>query len=324
VAVGQPGYAGDRAANADQAAAAQALFDQGRALLEQGLAAEACPKFAESQRLDPGIGTMLWLADCYDGAGQTASAWATFKEAAAAAALRKDPRVKVALDRAAQIEPKLSLLKILLPPEATVQGIQVWRDGILVESAQLGLPVPLDPGIHTIKVGAPNRKPWSTSVDLVDGTLAITIPLLEQREHAAEAMTPPPNAPTPIPAAEEHETLPSTPHGMGTQRIAGLTAGAVGVVGLVVGSIFGITAKSTYDQSNGNGHCVNNMCDATGKKDRSDANSLATVSTVVMVVGAVGVACGGILYLTAPQGRPISFGASLALGGARLEIGTSW
>ena len=37
----------------DEKAAAQVLFEQGRALVERGAFADACPKFAESQRLDP-------------------------------------------------------------------------------------------------------------------------------------------------------------------------------------------------------------------------------------------------------------------------------
>src|SRR5262245_36723730 len=65
----------------DKRPAAQALFDQGRALVTLGRFAEACPKLAESLRLDPGIGTMLWLADCYENVGRSASAWATFREA---------------------------------------------------------------------------------------------------------------------------------------------------------------------------------------------------------------------------------------------------
>jgi tetratricopeptide (TPR) repeat protein len=65
-------------------AAAQTLFDEGRKLMAKGMFADACPKLAESQKLDPGVGTQFNLSDCYEKMGQTASAWAGFLEAASA------------------------------------------------------------------------------------------------------------------------------------------------------------------------------------------------------------------------------------------------
>jgi len=81
-------------------AAAQTLFDEGRRLMAAGKLADACPKLAESQKLDPGVGTQFHLSDCYERFGQTASAWAGFLEVAAAAkSAGQNDREKVARDR---------------------------------------------------------------------------------------------------------------------------------------------------------------------------------------------------------------------------------
>src|SRR5437868_5846248 len=71
-------------------AAADVLFEQGRELLNSGSIAAACPKLEESLRLDRGIGTMLYLAECWKRAGKTASAWAQFREAEDLAAREND------------------------------------------------------------------------------------------------------------------------------------------------------------------------------------------------------------------------------------------
>ena len=63
---------------------AQALFDDARRLVDQGDVEQACPKFEESNRLDPGIGVQFRLADCYEQVGRLARAWITFVDVAAA------------------------------------------------------------------------------------------------------------------------------------------------------------------------------------------------------------------------------------------------
>src|SRR5262245_8870421 len=74
-----------RAQDAMNKATAEALFADGRRLVGAGDYAAACPKFAASQKLDPGVGTALNLADCYERMGRWASAWAEFRSAASAA-----------------------------------------------------------------------------------------------------------------------------------------------------------------------------------------------------------------------------------------------
>jgi hypothetical protein len=66
------GIAAASAAHADVAerrAAAQALFDEGRRLMSDAAYEAACAKFQASYELDPGLGTLLHQADCYEKVG---------------------------------------------------------------------------------------------------------------------------------------------------------------------------------------------------------------------------------------------------------------
>jgi hypothetical protein len=313
-------------ATTDQKAAAQVLFEGGRALVEQGRFAEACPKFAESQKLDPGIGTLLWLADCYEGSGQSASAWATFKEAAAAASQVHDKREQVARQRAQILEPKLPRLMILVSPEAASQGLVVERDGVAIGAPQWGLPVPLDPGVHTLQAKAPDRKPWTTTVQLPASpeTLQVTIPVLDAIEAPPAPAPPIPIVPPSMIDASPKETTPASAPGS-TQRTVGLAVAGAGLVGVGVGTYFSLHAKSTYDAATSSGHCqANNQCDATGKQDRANAFSQATVATVTMAVGAGAIATGVVLYFIAPKREPVAIALAPSARGGAVHLSLDW
>src|SRR5258708_3181799 len=72
-------------AHANDVAMAQSLFDDAKKLVGEGRYADACVKFEQSQKLDPGMGTLFNLADCFEHVGKTASAWAGFLDVAAQA-----------------------------------------------------------------------------------------------------------------------------------------------------------------------------------------------------------------------------------------------
>ncbi len=287
-----PGVAS--AQSAQDKAAADVLFQQGKKLMLDNKFSDACPKFAESLRLDTGLGTMLWLADCYERSGKTASAWGQFQEAAETAAKTKDAREKVARERSKQLEPRLVKLQVVVAESNVVPGLEVRRDGSLIGKPLWGTAVPIDPGSHELVATAPGFKTWEGSIDAsaVGKTATVTIPKLTPDEA-------PKDAPVVVVAPKE---LPKGDRG-NMQRTIGLVAGGVGVVGVGLGVVFGLSAKSKLADSNANGHCQpNNHCDEIGFQSRSDSKDAATLSTVAFAVGGVALAAGAVLYFTAPKG----------------------
>ena len=177
-------------------ATAQALFDDAQTLIKSKRYADACPKLAESLRLDPALGTKLYLADCYEKNGQTASAWVLFREAAEQARIAgQAERMKKANDRVAALALRLCRLRVDVAVEAEVTGVEVKRDGTVLGPASWGTSVPLNPGEHVIEAEAPGKKRWSTKVTLKDGEtvpVAVMVPTLEDLPKP-----PPPPVPEP-------------------------------------------------------------------------------------------------------------------------------
>src|SRR4051812_7008556 len=162
----RPAWAQPGGGAAADKATAEVLFDQGKALLLEGKLAEACPKLAESLRLDTGIGTMLYLAECYERSGMTASAWAQFREAQATASKDGDAREKIAKERADLLEPKLSRFSVMVPSASDVAGLVVTRDGTPIGRAAWGVDAPIDPGRHVIGASAPGRQLRETTIEI--------------------------------------------------------------------------------------------------------------------------------------------------------------
>src|SRR3954462_4312170 len=105
IALAAPGAAQAQAQpDAQQKAAAEALFDEGRQLFAQGQIEQACRKFEQSQDVAPGVGILLYLGDCYERVGRLASAWATFRSAASkASASGQAERARVADEHARKL-----------------------------------------------------------------------------------------------------------------------------------------------------------------------------------------------------------------------------
>ncbi len=182
----------------DPVALAETLFQDGKRLLEQGDARAACPKLAESLRLDRATGTLLALAMCHEVEGRLASAWAEYLEVVARA--KKDGRAdreEAARQYAHALEARLSTLSIAVPAAvAQIPGLAVQRDGLALEAPAWSTAVPVDPGRHVVVAAAPGRRGWTTSVT-VNGPAdhqTVTVPLLPPEDRRGALLAAPPDA----------------------------------------------------------------------------------------------------------------------------------
>jgi hypothetical protein len=284
----------------------EALFADGKKLVGEGRLDLACPKFLASYKLDARIGTLLNLADCYERNGQLASAWARFLEVKPRAEQAKQQeRADYAAQHAAALDARVARLTIVVP--SPVDGLEVKRDGVLVDPSSYGVAVPVDKGAHVVTAAAPHKRSWSANaIVATDGERpTLTVSLVDEQTAAVFVHVAPPPPPV-LPVAEPASSAPpaDTASGSNGRRIVGLVMAGVGVVGVGVGAGFGIAAlgknsdASPYCGQNGAGK---NDCSGPGVGYRADAVSSGNLSTIFFAAGAALVTAGLVVWLTAPS-----------------------
>ena len=274
--------------NASSRTLAVQLFDEAEALFAKDKVAEACPKYAESYRLDPQLGVLIYLAECYEKNAQLASAWGTFREAEEIARKRGDNRAEHARERAAALEPRLSYVVIQVPQKAKLPGLEVLRDGEAIAPVLWGSRAAIDAGKHHIAVRAPGHQPWERDVVIAKegSSTSVDVPVLQ----AAPAGTGTPDVTRATPGT--------------SQRIAAIAVGGLGLVGVGVGGFFGLSAQASLSDSK-NLCNERNICTERGDELRDSAKSKALIATVATGVGAAALVTAGVLWFTAPKTAPL-------------------
>jgi serine/threonine-protein kinase len=295
--------------------AAEALFEDARTLVSAGKYAEACPKFADSQRLDPSPSTLLNLASCWEKLGRTATAWATYREAESAASAAHRPEYVTAAQRHAEaLAPRLA--RLILSVQQPVAGLQLTEDGAAVAASEWGTAIPIDPGVHTLEATAPGYKPWSGKVEVEREGAQMTVPVPGLEALPPEAPPAPPSLPVSVPAeAPPPPPAASAPPAGGGQRVMAAVVGGAGILGLGVSGVLALVANSEKNDSLK--YCPGNpnVCTQTGVDKRDDALRLGDGATVALAIGAAALAGGVVLWVTAPSGRA-TVGVVPSLGGA--------
>jgi hypothetical protein len=286
---------------------AQSLFDDGRTLLEAGKYAEACPKFAESQRLDPGGGTLLNLALCHEHEGKTATAWTEFREALSIAMRddRKD-RQELANLHIAALSPKLTRLTVVVPEGIAARDPEVTLDRSRLPSAAWNTAIPIDPGEHRISVAGTGLSRWETSVATLDAgrTYRVEVPALDRPGGGGGDAT-----------VEPRET-------QGRSTAFWLVLGGAGVA-LATSAITGLMAVGENNYVKDNCSSNRDFCRVDDADDAaSRARTLAWVSTATLVVGAGAAVFAFILPLEkkSPVTARVTFDTRRDFAGANLTV----
>jgi hypothetical protein len=231
-----------RADDGDAKQRSEALLAKGRELMAaSGKLDEACATLEQSQALMNRGDTLLNLAECHRRQGRTATAW---KEFGKAIEFAQDAHfadaVRVAKERHAALEAKLSFLKIVVPPEAgALPGFEVTLNGYPVPKDAWGQAVPVDPGTFAIAAKAEGRQPFSAQSQVgPDG---------DKREVTVALAPAPATAPTaPVPVPAPGPPPPSNANAYVTLGIAG--AGLVAGIGFAVAA-----ARAASDSKAGYG-----------------------------------------------------------------------
>lgn len=277
-------------------------FEAGRRMVEQGRCNEAVPRFVESIRAEASVGARFNLAACFAQAGKPMDAWNQYKSAEQLAIRKNDaPRAELAHAAAAELEPKVLKVRLLLP-EAIQYTVKI--DGELVSETDyelMGTGYAVAPGsAHTIEVSAKNRSLWVRSGVLGPPGAELPVILVTML---------PANAPA-------HDEVPAKKNAGSGQRTIGLAVGGVGIAGVAFGAVFGMMAlgdKASIKNACGGSYPAG--CSASvGSQDQANSSleSKALLSTIGFAAGGALVVGGAALYLTAPRAK--------ATSSARLQV----
>jgi hypothetical protein len=281
------------------AAAAQALFERGRLAAQRGDWQQACNAFEDSQRLDPGAGTLMNWAMCEARQNKLASAWQHFNEAAALLRPTDDRTgfVRAQLRKLAARLPRLTLrLSADMPA-----GARVLRDAAEVGRSSIGLPTPVDPGTVELRVICAGRKPrrWRVEVHEAEQLEVTLEPGAELRATADWAA-----------GGGDHEP----PRSGNLRRDLGLSLVVVGSLSAGLGLASGLVVAQR--QRTAAAHCPGKLCDASGFRAVESGERWLVVNTVAWSLGAAALVSGALLMYVAPDRKRDAAVHMLPGGGA--------
>lgn len=271
---------------AQQRAAAELLFEEGKKAMDAGDFTQACAKFEESNRLDAASGTTLNLANCEERRGRVASAWERYRAAVELLA-PGDRRREFAQTKVRQLQPLVPRLTIVLAKSAPA-NTTVSRNGKPL-TASLGMPLPLDPGEYRVLVQAPGRRDAEYAITLEEGELkGIEVQpgeVVKQEEQKSLE-------PVVIVVKDEGQT----------ERTLGYVFGGIGLASLAGTAVFGVLAYRNHKLIERDCNPSTKVCTTEEAVNASKSGGTnALLANILGATSAVSLGVGTYFLFTAPS-----------------------
>jgi hypothetical protein len=275
-------------------AAASGQWAEARDRLRAAIAIRASPK------------VLFSLAQAEEKLGAVASAQADYVRALEGArAAGETDVVRVAEQARVSLESRVPHVRLIVtnPSGGAPSGATATLDE---HPMAVGATVALDPGAHRVVVNAPGMREVTTSVAIGERQ-QLDVPVHMVTETIAPVLVVPSGL-APGPSA-------------GTWRTVGLIVAGVGVVGLGVGTAFGVESIAKHNAAHT--ACPGVTCaDAASAGLWNDAVSTGNVSTVAFIAGGVLVAGGAVLWWVGPRSN--AAGPQVGVGPGSVQLQGVW
>ena len=287
---------------------ARAQFQRAIELEQAGNYSTALEQFRDvgQVRMTPQV--RFHIASCEEKLGRLVTALGGYQLAYADAD-------SVGEDFKAEVDAAVTRLEASIPKLVIVRGTgaeaaEIQLDGVALGASSVGVPVPLDPGPHTVSAKAPSALPFSQTVTIAEN----------EQKSVDVALTPEPQEVRPSPGVDS-----GTPTERGNPRLVPYVIGGVGVASLIgSGVLFGLrqsTLSDLEDQCGPN----HDACPSSAAGDYSNLKLYNVTAQVALGVGLVGVGTAvTMLVLQRKHATPAKSGMMLLPSAPNSVAGVSW
>jgi PEGA domain len=289
---------------------ARAQFQRAIELEQAGNYTQALESFRDvgQVRMTPQV--RFHIASCEEKLGRLVTALGGYELALADAETVGDD-FKNEVD-AAVTRLRASIPKLVIQRGTGAEAAEIELDGVALGASSVGVPVPLDPGPHSINAKAPGAQPFSQTVTIAENEeKSINVELTPEPQ--PEALPPASAGGQPVEAAKPHP------------RLIPYVIGGVGIASLVgSGILFGLRQGALSDLEDKCGP-ARKSCPSSARGEVDNLKLYNTTAQIALGVGVIGVGTALTLLVLQKKQNPANAGfmftpaAPNALAGASLS-----